>query len=48
MIETAQNSRPKTEKPTPSVRTDERADQRRYNVPEKPAAVPEGLKVLYG
>ena len=48
MLDTAQTTRPKAEKPTPSARTEELADQRRYNVPEKPAAVPEGLKVLYG
>jgi len=50
MSDTAQNSRPKAEKPTPipTLRVDDRVDQRRYNVPAKPTAVPEGLKVLYG
>ncbi len=48
MSETAQNSRPKAEKPTPTLRVDDLIDQRRYNVPAKPTAVPEGLKVLYG
>ena len=38
----------KPEKPTPAIRADELSDQRRYNVPAKPSAVPEGLKVLYG
>ena len=48
MSDTAQNTRLKAEKPTPTQRAEDLIDQRRYNVPAKPTAVPEGLKVLYG
>jgi hypothetical protein len=48
MTEIALNTRLKAEKPSPSLRAEELSDQRRYNVPAKPTAVPEGLKVLYG